>query len=231
MFDYTATMRWHPELFLIAGLLSADVGLTPRPLPEDFPVHQETARVRIGAEFMVHSFGRDSERYVNEDFLTVEVGVYPIERSPTLISAGQFTLRVNGKKEVLRSVAPSVVASSLKYNDWEQRVTLDGPSGPGSSGPGSSGGLSQSGPRFPGDNRSNQGRLPAPPQVSQDPTLAQPAHVAPSVLVKEVALEEGEHKFPAGGYLYFPYRGKVKSIRSLDLIYDNGSESITLRLR
>lgn len=208
-------MRWHPELFLIAGLLSADVGLTPRPLPEDFPVHQETARVRIGAEFMVHSFGRDSERYVNEDFLTVEVGVYPIERSPTLISAGQFTLRVNGKKEVLRSVAPSVVASSLKYNDWEQRVTLDGPSGP----------------RFPGDNRSNQGRLPAPPQVSQDPTLAQPAHVAPSVLVKEVALEEGERKFPAGGYLYFPYRGKVKSIRSLDLIYDNGSESITLRLR
>ena len=219
-------MRWHPELFLIAGLLSADIGLTPRPLPEDFPVHQETARARIGAEFMVHSFGRDSERYVNEDFLTVEVGVYPIERNPTLISAGQFTLRVNGKKEVLRSVAPSVVASSLKYNDWEQRVTLDGQSGPGSTT-----GSSQSGPRFPGDNRSNQGRLPAPPQVSQDSTLAQPAHVAPSVLLKEVALQEGEHKFPSGGYLYFPYRGKIKSIHSLDLVYDNGSESITLRLR
>lgn len=226
MFDYTATMRWHPELFLIAGLLSADIGLTPRPLPEDFPVHQETARARIGAEFMVHSFGRDSERYVNEDFLTVEVGVYPIERNPTLISAGQFTLRVNGKKEVLRSVAPSVVASSLKYSDWEQRVTLDGQSGPGSTT-----GSSQSGPRFPGDNRSNQGRLPAPPQVSQDSTLAQPAHVAPSVLLKEVALQEGEHKFPSGGYLYFPYRGKIKSIHSLDLVYDNGSESITLRLR
>ncbi len=226
MFDYTANMRWHPELFLIAGILSAGEGLTPRPLPEDFPVHQNTVRLAIGAEFMVHSFGRDSERYVNEDYLTVEVGVYPANRNPILISAGQFTLRVNAKKEVLNSATPSLVASSLKYNDWEQRVQLDGQDGQGSIGR-----PSQSAPRFPGDNRPNQGRLPAPPQVSPDPALAPPTHIAPSVLVKEVAIEEGEHKFPAGGYLYFPYRGKIKSIRSLDLIYNNGAESITLRLR
>lgn len=224
-------MRWHPGILLSgillsAGLLSAQVGLAPRPTPEDFPVHQNTARLAIGAEFMVHSFGRDSERYVNEDYLTVEVGVYPLNRNPILISAGQFTLRVNGKKEVLNPATPSLVAASLKYPDWEQGPQLEAQAGPVSIGR-----PSQSAPRFPGDNRPNEGRLPTPPQVSPDPALAAPTHIAPSVLVKEVALEEGEHKFPAGGYLYFPYRGKIKSIRSLDLIYNNGAESITLRLR
>ncbi len=227
MFDYTASMRWHPGLLLFAGLLSAQVGIEPRPKPEDFPAHQETARLAIGAEFMVHSFGRDAERYVNEDYLTVEVGVYPVDRKPVLISAAQFALRVNGKKEPVSSAPPSLVASSLHYNDWEQRAQLDRQDGQGSIG-----GPSQSGgPRFPGDNRPNQGRLPAPPQAPADTALAPPDHVAPSVLLKEVALTEGEHKFPAGGYLYFPYRGKIKSIRTLDLVYSNGSESITLRLR
>ncbi len=211
---------------MFAGLLSAQVGVEPRPKPEDFPVHQGTARLALGAEFMVHSFGRDSERYVNEDYLTVEVGVYPVNRNPVLISAGQFTLRVNGKKEAIISATPSLVASSLKYNDWEKRAQIDRQDGQGPIGS-----PTQSAPRFPGDNRPNQGRLPTPPQVPSDPALAPPTHAAPSVLVKEVALEEGEHKFPTGGYLYFPYGGKIKSIRSLDLVYNNGAESITLRLR
>ena len=218
-------MRWHPEILFLAGLLSADSGVPPRTVPEDFPVHQKSARLVIGAEFMVHSFGRDSERYVNEDYLTVEVGIYPANRNPVLISPSQFTLRVNGKKEVLIPAAPSQVAASLKYPDWEERPRLEAQAGPVSIG------RPQSAPRFPGDNRPNENRLPPPPQASSDPALAEPTHIAPSVLVKEVALVQGEHKFPAGGYLYFPYRGKIKSIRELDLVYNNGTESITLRLR
>jgi len=219
-------MRWRPEIFLIAGLLSAEPGLTPRPKPEDFPVHQETANLAMGAEFMVHSFGRDSESYVNEDYLTFEVGIYPAKGRPIEISAGQFTLRVNGKKDVIHPERASMVAMSLKYADWEQRAQRDGASGPGTiNAP------SQSGPQFPGDNGPARSRLPRPPQVPTDSSVTPPEHVAPSVLLREVALVEREHKFPAGGYLYFPYRGKVKSIRSLELLFTIGSESITLRLR
>src|SRR4051812_30096026 len=76
-FDYTSDMRWRLPIFLLASLLAAQEGLTPRKIPEDFPVHQDKGRLAIGAEFMVHSFGRDTERYVAEDYLTVEIGVYP----------------------------------------------------------------------------------------------------------------------------------------------------------
>jgi hypothetical protein len=227
MFDYTADMRWYPEILLFAGLLSAETGVKPRPAPADFPIHEGSEPVAIGAEFMVHSFGRDSERYVNEDYLTVEVGVFPAKGTAVVLSNSQFTLRINGKKNALSAVTPSMVASSLKYSDWEQRPQADPQAGPVTIG------RPQNGPRFPGDNRPAHGRLPAdgPGLSASEQGPAGPTHVAPSVLVREVALQEGEHKFPTGGYLYFPYRGKIKSIRSLELIYDNGSESITLRLR
>ncbi|MEO8129634.1 MAG: hypothetical protein ABJF23_18960 [Bryobacteraceae bacterium] len=219
-------MRWLPEMLLMAGLLSAQPGITPRPKAEDFPAHQETATMAIGAEFMVHSFGRDAETYVNEEYLTFEVGIYPVKRKPVLISAGQFTLRINGKKDVIHPERASQVASSLQYADWERRAQRDGADGPGTiNAP------SQSGPRFPGDNGPSRGRLPQPPQLPADSTLTPPEHIAPSVLLKEVALVEGEHKFPTGGYLYFPYHGKIKSIRSLELIYTSEAESTTLRLR
>jgi hypothetical protein len=225
MFDYTADMRWCPGILLFAGLLSAETGVKPRPAPADFPVHEDAKPVAIGAEFMVHSFGRDSERYVNEDYLTVEVGVYPANGTPILVGGSQFTLRINGKKDVLSPVTPSMVAASLKYPDWEQRPQTEAQAGPVTIG------RPQNGPRFPGDNRPAQGRLPDPPQSASEQSPAGPTHVAPSVLVREVALQEGEHKFPTGGYLYFRYRGKIKSIRSLELVYNNGTESITLRLR
>jgi hypothetical protein len=218
-------MRWRPVILLFAGLLSAEEGVAPRPGPADFPVHEETVQLAIGAEFMVHSFGRDSDRYVNEDYLTVEVGVYPNNRAPFALAIGQFTLRINRKKDVILAAAPSVVVASLNYPDWEQRGRVDGQAGPVIMG------RPQATSRFPGDNRPAQGRLPDPPQAPSDPALTGPAHIAPSALLREVALKEGEHKFPTGGYLYFPYRGKIKSIKSLDLLYNNGSESITLRLR
>src|SRR4051812_3997733 len=224
-FDYTASMRLRLGILLVAGLLHADTGLAPRPKPEDFPECKDASRVAIGAEFMIHSFGRDAERYVNEDYLTVEVGVYPTNRTPVVVALGQFTLRINGKKDAIAAATPSLVAASLKYPDWEQHAQLEAGAGPVTIG------RPQQTSRFPGDNRPAQQRGPAPPKAPTDSATQVPEHIAPSELVKEVAIEEGEHKFPTGGYLYFPYHGKIKSIKTLDLIYDNGSESVTLRLR
>jgi len=218
-------MRWRTEILLLAGLLHADDGLAPRAKLEDFPVFEKTEKLAIGAEFMVHSFGRDSDRYVHEDYLTVEVGVYPINPiAPLLISRAHFTLRVNGKKEAILADTPGMVSMSLKYHDWDQESRRQ-------EGPGQTGGPRQAEPRFPGDNRPAKNRLPDPPQAPEGTIPTGRAHVAPSELLREVALDEKEHKLPSGGYLYFPFRGKLKSIKTLDLIYNNGPESITLRLR
>jgi hypothetical protein len=225
-FDYTSGMKGLPAIFAVAGLLFAfaDPGLTPRKVPEEFPLHQETARLAIGAEFMVHSFGRDSEIYVNEDYLTVEVGIYPFKGNTVPVINTQFSLRINGKKDVLVPDMPSMVAMSLKYKDWDRISQSDGQGG----GPMDRQG--QNGPQFPGDTRGS-GRLPSPPQAPAGVVLTAPEHVAPSVLLREVALPQGDARYPVAGYLYFPYHGKIKSIRTLDLTYNNGADSVTLRLR
>ncbi len=35
------------------------------------------------------------------------------------------------------------------------------------------------------------------------------------------ALPEGSFKGPVSGFLYFPWKGKPKSIKKLDLLYDD----------
>jgi hypothetical protein len=49
-------------------------------------------------------------------------------------------------------------------------------------------------------------------------------------LALQTALPEGEHRGPASGFLYFPYRGKVAHIRSLELVFTGPGGSATLPL-
>jgi hypothetical protein len=50
--------------------------------------------------------------------------------------------------------------------------------------------------------------------------------------VNEYALPEGSTASPVSGYLYFAFKGKPASIRSLELVYKKtGGNEVTLRLR
>ena len=51
--------------------------------------------------------------------------------------------------------------------------------------------------------------------------------VPASELVVQMALPEGPYRGPVSGFLYFPYKGKTTSIKSLDLLY----QDTVLRLR
>jgi hypothetical protein len=48
--------------------------------------------------------------------------------------------------------------------------------------------------------------------------------------VNNASLPEGEHSLPRAGLIYFPYKGKTKNIRSLDLLYDGPMGKATLKL-
>lgn len=211
-------------LFSVA-ICFADFGTKPRATAADYPVHIETPAASVGAEFMVRSFGRDTDTFITERFLTVEVAIYPVNRKPVPVSNTRFTLRINGKKEVIFSVPPSMVAASLKYSDWDQRGGLEAQAGPISMGG------NRPSSRFPGDTRSQQGRYPPPGQAPGDPAPVEKVPVLPEELVDQVALGEGETPYPVSGYIYFPYSGKTKSIKSLELIYNDGSQSVAIRLR
>jgi hypothetical protein len=117
---------------LLVGILHA--GTEPKAKPEDYPLHAAGSKVAIGAEYMVHSFTDHNNTFVTRDHLVVEVAIFPGPGAPLMVSLGNFSLRVNGKKAALAAQAPEFVSASLKYNNWEQHPTLTGSGGLGNAG-------------------------------------------------------------------------------------------------
>ena len=144
------------------------------------------------------------------------------------VGSRKFTLRLNGKKDVLFPQPPGMVAASLKYPDWQQKPQMTVGGGMGNSGVI----LGQPTPtaRFPGDRRAEP-RLPAPPQApgTDAPVEKEPMDI--TELVQKVALPEGLTRFPVSGYLFFPYSGKLKSLKSVELLIATPSEPLVLRLK
>ena len=204
-------------MFLAASALLAQ-GTDPKLRPEDYPVHAAISvlgqPVALGAEFMVHSFSRGEEMYVAPEFLVVEVAFYPPKGMRIDVSPTQFTLRVNGKKQPLLAQPPGLVASSLNHSDWQNRPRLM--SGGGVDGIGI--GTTPMPAPLPGPPRRDPPEMPR-----DDPSggLAQKAHVSAPDLAAQTALPQGEFKAPVSGYVYFSYRGKVSSIKSLVLYYQD----------
>jgi hypothetical protein len=48
--------------------------------------------------------------------------------------------------------------------------------------------------------------------------------------VKQIALPEGDRPLPQAGLLFFQHRGKVESIKSLELIYAGPAGKATINL-
>lgn len=218
-------------LFCWALFGQGSSGTTPKPQPGDYPAHAQPGQVALGAEYLVHSFFLRGQTFVTPDYLVVEVAVYPPKGEALAVSSGEFTLRLNGKKQVLFAQSPGFVAASLKYPDWERRGALEVSGGVGDTGVIL--GRPERVERFPGDPRPRQTRLPAPPKAPapQDPSgLDQQPPVRAEEALVEAALPEGKAAGPVSGYLYFAYKGKIKSIRTLELLYDGPAGHAILRL-
>lgn len=162
------------------------------------------------AEFCGHSVPHAGTTYFTANHIVVEVEVLPDKAQPVRLAAEQFRLRLNGK--VLAPDTPGMVAAGLKYDDWNQGARMQAQAGPVVLG-----GPRQQ-PRFPGD------RQPLPrPGVAQDETPKKTDAEA----VVEAALPEGPTLGPTKGLLYFPYRGKMKSIKAMQLEW--GERTLDLR--
>jgi hypothetical protein len=215
-----------------AVLPLAAAGSDPRPKAADYPAHAAMPKAAIGAEYLVRSFSGHNRTFAAPDHLVVEVAVYPAPEEKLPVSTRHFSLRLNGKREVLLPQSPGAVAASMKYPDWERRRRVEAIGGVGDGGVIL--GRPQPVERFPGDPRPGQTRLPAPPRAPAPEDRAaseseQPVR-AEDVLV-EFELPEGDAARPVSGYLYFYFKGKTKSIRSLELVYQGPGGNTTLRLR
>ncbi len=216
-------------LGMLAAALAVAAGLDPRPKSEDYPAHVPTGQAVLGAESLVRSFSAQGQTFLIPDHWVIEVAVYPERGRSFLLAAGHFALRINGKKSLLLPQTPAMVAASLKYPDWERRPELVVGGGVGDRGV-------IVGPRdpverFPGDPRPRQSRLPVPPRVPAGvPGVEKEVGPRPEELVVEAALQEGEISQPVAGYLYFFYKGKPRSVRKLELLYEGPAGQCVLRL-
>ena len=214
---------WLPAL---AGTLAAQYGTTPKASEQDYPVRAKLEKLSIGAEYLVHSFSGGRQMFIARDYLVVEVALFPAKGENLLVSTGQFSLRVNGRKQTVLPQAPEILANALRYPDLNtsqgvQHVEQVGPV---------IFGQPQPTERFPGDPNVRAPRVPpGAPDDNPSGMDKEPPVTAPELAV-QAALPEGEHHGPTSGYLYFPYRGNIHRIRLLELVFTGPAGSATLPL-
>lgn len=203
---------------LTASLASAQYEVARK--VNEYPAHAAWPRFEIGAEYLVRSIPTENGSLYARDYLVVEVAIYP-RKDPVTIAAAHFMLRVNGSKSALFAESVGFVAASLKYPDWEQHPVLVGTAGIGD------GSVIVGAPtpmgRFPGD-RTAGGPMNMPRKQPDNKNAAgQPKEYIPLIeLLEHASLSEGEARVPRKGCLFFAYKGKLKSIRKLELLYDDG---------
>jgi hypothetical protein len=208
-----------PIVLLLSAVAVWAQGSEPKPRPEEYETHGRAGSFGIGAEFMVHSYSGEGQTYIAEDYLTVEVAVYPPKGVSLRIGPADFALRVNGKGPPLAAQSGLAAAAGLTNPQWR----TSGPRIEGGVGVGD-GGVVFGGP--PGLGRPAPPSPRAPEPEDRSGLARKEALSAPDLMVR-VGLPNGSFDGPVSGFLYFFRKGKIKSITSLELLY----EGTVLKLR
>jgi hypothetical protein len=151
----------------------------------------------------------------------VEVALFPPKGTNFEVDRGQFSLRLNGK-HVLAAADPNLVIEDMKHPEFR-------PAGPHSE---EAAGVNDH-TVILGAPRINPDPFPGSP-IPRTPTVYPPVEIPrdnpsgvtkeptdPYTLLLETTLEEGQHHAAISGFLYFPFRGKTKSIKSVELVYQD----------
>jgi hypothetical protein len=192
----------------------APQGLPARATPADYQTQGKVGSITIGAEFTGHGIPNALQPLNSEEYVAVEVGLFGPAEARLTIGASDFSLKVNGKKELLPSQPWGLVAKGVKDLEWVSPDAVPGESkSKGSVSGGGAGG--QGGGSLP----------PPPPKVPIDTLRGW------QMAVRNAALAQGDRALPQAGLVYFPYRGKVTNIRSLELIYEGPAGTATITLQ
>jgi hypothetical protein len=183
-----------------------------------YPASTSVGSATLAAEYLVHSIPVEAGAIHAEDYLVVDAAFFG--DAPRQLSPSHFTLRINGKKAVVYPQTPEWVAASIRDPAWiGQRPQLTVGAGMGNAGVIL--GRPQPVERFPDD-----------PTVRRAPigtASAREQGVSLTDQLRAVSMPEGERKLPTGGLLFFAYKGKLKSIKTLELLYEGpGARGIVL---
>jgi hypothetical protein len=186
-------------------------GIPPRAAPADYQSQAQAGTVTIAAEFTGHSIPTLEGPLTTEDYVAIETALFGPAGARLTISAGDFSVRVSGKKAPLPSQPYGLILGSLKDPEW----TPPEPPAPKSKTSMGSGGQ-------------GQGESNAPPEPVKIPI---PVLRAMAQRVQKAALPEGDRALPQAGLIFFQYRGKIANLQSIELIYDGPAGKAVLKLQ
>lgn len=215
--DYTRIMKQAVGLFFLLTAVWAD-DVAVRPKISDYPQMMKLGKADVGAEFHAHTLplgeGAGKAPLFAGDYLVVEIAIYPAPFVRMQVNPSDFTLRLNGKK-VVESQSSGMVVRRMKNTRSNLPALVIG-SGPGEVVVGGS----QRQPRFPGDQTGSRQPRPSPVPEEEHPGVEKAPESKPEELVPERELRNEIVDKPVAGYLFFPYEGKLKALKSIELIYD-----------
>jgi hypothetical protein len=186
-------------------------GMPPRAAPGDYQAHAQAGAVTIAAEFMGHAVPKPEGPLSTEDYVVMETGLFGAPGERIKLSIDDFSLRINGKKTPLSSQPYGLVTGSLKDPQWAPPEEAEAK-------PKSKTGLSSGG-------QSDSNSLPTVVHVPIELRRAMAQYLQKS------SLPEGDRALPLAGLIFFQYRGKTSSLRSIELIYAGPAGKTTLALQ
>jgi len=192
--------------------ISETKGLPPRVAPTDYQAQGQAGTVTVAAEFKGHSIPTPQGPLSTEDYVAIETGLFGPPGARLVLSSGDFSLRINGKKTPLPSQPFGLVAGSVKDPEWEPPVPAP----------------AKSKTSVGGGGQGERGEGNAPPAPVQIP-IAEKRAMAQRV--QKASLPEGDRTLPQAGLIFFQYRGKTESVHSIDLIYAGPAGKATLTLQ
>jgi len=221
-------MRWIP-LCICSLALCADTGITPRASSSDYPVHESAKTVTIAAAIVPpDQVKKMFSAAISDQYVVIEVAVYPQDGHTFNIDSHDFALRVAGRltqAEKPRDVAPWPEKRGPAANSPVDVTTETGVVYSRSSDP--INGRRQGVGTYSGVGVSN---YPRPQDPQQNPSgSGRDPHVEEKVLDK--ALPEGETTKAVAGYLYFPQYTKKKKTDAVELEYSKDDVSLNLLFR
>jgi len=192
------------SLMLVMAL--AGQGTQPRADASKYEVQGALDDLTIGAEYLVHSVPASSGYIIADDYLVVEAALFGPRFATVNLSFTDFELRISSTSS---QVGPTIIeARSPTF-----RASFAAPQ------------------RAPGDpNRPPQ--RPAPTRVPtsiNNSGIQQEAALPLDQQIDRASLPTGEQKVPVSGALFFPFKGKTTSIKSLEMIYTGPAGKLTLK--
>jgi len=194
--------------------VSETKGIPPRATPADYQAQAPAGTVTVAAEFLGHSIPTpDGKTFTTDDYVAIETGLFGPPEARLTISVDEFSLRINEKKAPLPSQRFGMVFRSLKDPEWEDNAAVEAKAAKAKS---------------TSINTGGQGGQNEPPAPVHMPIELQRAM---QQRVQKTALPEGDRALPQAGLIFFPYRGKVAGIHSIELTYTGPAGTATLTLQ